>query len=103
MNQSVINTIFPGNGPAGVGTIAFELGLAPPIDLFEMFQAHCPVKGGTPGHANNNTDVHCDWIGNGGKDACHPNNVGYEKIASLVAFEIKGVLSVVPSADLVAV
>merc|ERR1712039_515298 len=89
MNQTVINSVFPGNGPAGVRTIATKLGLDTPIDLYSLFQAHCPVSGGTPGHGNNNTDTYCDWIGSGGKDGCHPDDTGYGEIASLVATTIR--------------
>ena len=39
---------------------------------------------GTPGHSPNKTDVPCDWIGGGGRDACHPSNVGYGKLAEAV-------------------
>lgn len=45
---------------------------------------HCPVVGGTPGHAPNNTDVNCDWIASGGADACHPSNEGYGQLAKAV-------------------
>ena len=84
MNQTVINTLFPGNGPAGVRTLAKASGLPAPIDLFSLWQSHCPVKGGTPGTPPSKTDVPCDWIGGGGKDACHPSNVGYGKLAEAV-------------------
>ena len=84
MNQTVINSLFPGNGPAGIRTLAKASGLAEPIDLFSLFEGHCPVTGGTPGHAPNNTDVPCDWIASGGKDACHPSNEGYAQLAKAV-------------------
>ena len=84
MNQTVINTLFPGTGPAGVRTLAKAAGLEEPIDLYSLWQAHCPVLGGTPGHAPNKTDVPCDWIASGGKDACHPSDVGYGKLAAAV-------------------
>ena len=84
MNQTVINTLFPGDGPAGVRTLARAAGLPAPIDLFSLFQSHCPVLGGTPGHAPNNTDVPCDWIASSGRDACHPSDVGYGKLAEAV-------------------
>ena len=85
----------PGPGPSGIRTIAASLKLPPSqiIDLYSMFQKQCPVVGGTPGHAPNTTDVPCDWIGwcSGvnsteclGIDGCHPNDVGYSKIAKLV-------------------
>lgn len=84
MNQTVINTLFPGDGPAAVRTLAKQAGLPAPIDLFSLFQKHCPVVGGTPGHAPNSTDVPCDWIASGGRDACHPSNVGYGQVAAAV-------------------
>lgn len=84
MNQTVINTLFPGSGPAGIRTLAAANGLPAPIDLFSLFQNHCPVVGGTPGHQPNTTDVPCDWIATDGADACHPDNVGYGKIAAAV-------------------
>lgn len=85
MNQTVINTLFPAaDGPASVRSLAKGAGLAEPIDLYSLFQAHCPVSGGTPGHPPNKTDIRCDWIGRDGTDACHPNNVGYGKIAAAV-------------------
>jgi len=85
MNQTVINTVFPAwHGPAAVRVLAAAAGLVTPIDLYSLFQAHCPVTGGTPGHPNNTTDVPCDWIARGGTDACHPNDVGYGKIAEAV-------------------
>jgi len=84
MNQTVINTLFPAvDGPAAVRTIDKEL-LQPPIDLYSLFQAHCPVSGGTPGHAPNKSLVVCDWIARGGTDACHPDDLGYGKIAQAV-------------------
>ena len=43
MNQTVINTLFPGDGPAGVRTLAKDSGLPTPIDLFSLWQSHCPV------------------------------------------------------------
>ena len=92
MNQTVINTLFrfPGDGPAGVRTLAKNSGLPAPIDryLFSLWQSHCPVVGGTPGHAPNNTDVPCDWIASGGRDACHPSNEGYGKLAAAVKARI---------------
>ena len=95
MNQTVINSVFPGDGSAGIRTIARSLGLPPShvIDLFSLFQGQCPIKAGTPGHRPNASDVPCDWIGwcsgvNSSKclgiDACHPNDVGYEHIALAV-------------------
>lgn len=88
MNQTVINTLFPGTGPAGIRTIAKNSGLVEPIDLFSLWQAHCPVIGGTPGHAPNNTDIVCDWIATDGRDACHPSNEGYGKLAAAVKARI---------------
>eukprot|EP01051_Picozoa_sp_SAG22_P015119 SAG22_NODE_1932_length_3292_cov_1.713749_2_plen_174_part_00 len=91
MNQTVINSIFPA-GPgvaASVRGIAKTAGLsAPLVDLFSLFQRHCPVTGGTPGHPNNDTDVNCDWVGSGGADGCHPNDIGYGQVATLVAAAI---------------
>lgn len=95
MNQTVINSLFPGSGPSSVRTIAQALKLpeAQVIDLYSLFQKQCPVVGGTPGHPPNATDVPCDWIGwcSGvnstqclGIDGCHPNDVGYGQIAKLV-------------------
>lgn len=95
MNQTVINSLFPGSGPAAVRTIAEALGLptSQVIDIYSLFQKQCPVAGGTPGHAPNATDVPCDWIGwcSGvnstqclGIDGCHPNDVGYGHVARLV-------------------
>ena len=46
-----------GDGPAGVRTVAKNSGLEAPIDLFSLWQRHCPVTGGTPGHNPNKTDV----------------------------------------------
>ena len=60
----------------------------PVIDIFSIFEKHCPVVGGTPGHPANSTDVPCDWIGWNGIDACHPNNVGYAQIARAVRASI---------------
>ena len=92
MNQTVINTLFPGGGPAGVRTIAAALKLpaSQVIDIYSLMQQHCPVVGGTPGHAQNSTDVYCDWIGSGGKDACHPNDIGYGQLAAAVRRAIAG-------------
>merc|ERR1719498_1847016 len=85
MNQTVINTLFPtASGAASVRQLAKEMNLTAPIDLFTVFQDHCPVSGGTPGHAANTTVVLCDWIAGGGHDACHPNDTGYGKIAEAV-------------------
>lgn len=85
MNQTVINTLFPATaGPAAVRTLAKAAGLPEPIDLFSLFEGHCPVSGGTPGHPENKTLVTCDWIARGGTDACHPNDTGYGKIAEAV-------------------
>ena len=95
MNQTVINSIFPGGGAAGIRAIARALSLpvSHVLDVYSLFQQHCPVVGGTPGNAPNATDVPCDWIGwcSGvnstaclGIDGCHPNDVGYGQIAGLV-------------------
>jgi len=84
MNQTVINSIFPGDSPAGIRSIAKAAGLPAPIDLYSLFQSHCPVVGGTPGHAANSTDTYCDWVGSGGRDGCHPDNTGYRQIAAAV-------------------
>ena len=46
------------------------------------YVAHCSAR--TPGHAENATDVPCDWIASGGKDACHPSDIGYGKLAEAV-------------------
>ena len=80
MMQTAINTDLPRLVPR----VAAANGLAPPIDLFGAFERHCPVAAGTPGHAPNASDVPCDWIGCGGVDACHPDNVGYGVIARAV-------------------
>ena len=56
-------------------------------DLFSLFHMHCPVAGGTPGHAPNRTDVPCDWIAKG-TDAYHPSNEGYDKLAAAVEARI---------------
>ena len=69
--------------PASAFAYNQSVGL-PVIDIFSIFQKHCPVVGGTPGHPANSTDVPCDWIGWNGIDACHPNNVGYAQIARAV-------------------
>ena len=82
--------MFPGHGPAGVRTLAAAAGLPAPVDLFTLFQSHCPVKGGTPGNPPNRTDVPCDWIASGGKNACHPNNAGYGEIAAAVKAAVFG-------------
>ena len=85
MNQTVINTLFPAAaGAAAVRALAKAASLPEPIDLFSLFQGHCPVSGGTPGHPENKTLVTCDWIARGGTDACHPNDMGYGKIAEAV-------------------
>ena len=88
MNQTVINSLFAGDGPAGIRTLAKESGLPAPIDLFGLWQAHCPVVGGTPGHAPSRTDVDCDWIASSGRDACHPSNKGYGHLAAAVKARI---------------
>lgn len=80
MNQTVLNSVFPRVVP----DIAQRNGLAVPIDLYTLYQQHCPVVGGTPGHENNSTDVYCDWVGSGGVDGCHPDNTGYGKVAEAV-------------------
>ena len=67
-----------------VPKVAKDNGLAPPIDLFGLFQGECPIASGTPGHAPNATDVVCDWVGANGADGCHPNNEGYGRLAELV-------------------
>jgi len=86
MNQTAINSVFPGDGPAGVRTLAKASGLDAPIDLFSLWEGHCPISGGTPGHPANKTHVPCDWIAKG--DACHPSNEGYGKLAAAVAAKI---------------
>ena len=80
MLQEVTNTELPKLIP----TIAHDSGLASPVDLFALFQKHCPISAGTPGHAPNATDSPCDWIGSGGVDACHPNDLGYLQLAKAV-------------------
>ena len=101
VQSPVINSLFPGSGPAGVRSIAQALKLpsSQVIDVYSLFQRQCPVVGGTPGHPPNATDVPCDWIGwcSGvnsteclGIDGCHPNDVGYAKIAELVRADIAG-------------
>ena len=74
---SVINDLLPGHGPAGVRTIAAEAGLAPPIDVFSMFDTHCPVQAG---------GTSCDWI----SDPIHPNQNGYMHIAEAAKAAILG-------------
>jgi len=86
MLQTAINTDLPRLVPK----VATDNHLAPPIDLFDVFQGHCPVVGGTPGHPSNATDTPCDWIGCGGVDACHPSNVGYAQVAKAVHDAIRG-------------
>ena len=56
MNQTVINTLFPGDGPAGVRTLAKAAGLSEPIDLFTLFQKECPVLGGV------SSQIICRWL-----------------------------------------
>ena len=80
MLQYVINTELPRLVPAA----AAAKGLDAPIDLFSMYERHCPILSGTPGHPPNATDLPCDWIGCGGVDACHPDNAGYGQIARVV-------------------
>ena len=80
MLQTAINTDLPRLVPA----VATANALPPPIDLFALFQKHCPIRSGTPGHPPNATDQPCDWIGCGGVDACHPNNEGYSQLAAAV-------------------
>ena len=70
--------------PALVPQIAKANKLPPPVDLYSLFQKHCPVGGGTPGHPNNGTDTPCDWIGSGGLDGCHPDDYGYLQVAMAV-------------------
>ena len=62
MNQTVINSIFPGSGPAGVRTIAKTLGLPPSriIDIYSMYQKQCPVVGGT--NFNINAKIFWDFL-----------------------------------------
>eukprot|EP01052_Picozoa_sp_SAG31_P045702 SAG31_NODE_8455_length_1447_cov_2.009644_2_plen_235_part_00 len=94
MNATVTNSIFPGDGPAGIRTIAAKMGLpaAQIIDVYSLFQGHCPVTGGTPGHpptcvaphVNATCGTKCDWVGSGGLDGCHPDNIGYSKLAGVV-------------------
>ena len=67
-----------------VPLVARANGLRPPVDLFSLWQSHCPIEAGTPGHAPSSTDVYCDWVGSGGRDGCHPDNVGYGKLAEVV-------------------
>jgi len=86
MNQTVINSLFPGDGLAGVRTLAKASSLDTPIDLFSLWEGHCPVVGGTPGHPPDKTHVPCDWIASG--DACHPSNEGYTQLAKAVAAKI---------------
>ena len=86
MNQTVINLLFPGDGPAGVKTLAKASGLDAPINLFSLWEGHCPVLGGTPGHPRSKTHVPCDWIAAG--DACYLLNEGYTKLAEAVAAKI---------------
>ena len=78
-----------------VPRVALENKLPPPIDLFGMYEGHCPIAYGTPGHPSNATDQPCDWIGCGGVDACHPDDVGYGEIAKAV----RGVLSMERAMD----
>ena len=85
MEQEVINTALPRLVPS----IARANGLPPPVNLFDLFEAHCPVVAGTPGHPPNSTDVYCDWIGSGGRDACHPSDLGYAKVADAVARAVR--------------
>ena len=80
MMQTAINSDLPRLVPQ----VASAYGLPPPIDLFGLFQRHCPVAAGTPGHAPSPVDVPCDWVGSGGVDACHPDNEGYGEIAKAV-------------------
>ena len=49
-----------------------------------FYEGHCLIRYGTPGVPPNATDQPCDWIGCGGVDACHPDNVGYGEIAKAV-------------------
>ena len=81
MRQEVIN----GELPALVTAVAQASKLPPPIDIFGLYEQHCPIAYGTdPAHPPNATDVPCDWIGCGGVGACHPDNVGYGEIAKAV-------------------
>lgn len=84
MNQTVINSIFPSSTSYGIREIAKTARLSPPIDVYSLFQKHCPVVAGTPGYPPNATDQQCDWIGSGGSDGCHPSDEGYKQIASAV-------------------
>ena len=65
-------------------TIAQDNGLAAPVDLFSLFETHCPIAAGTPGHLPSKAVVPCEWIATGGMDACHPDNTGYDQIARAV-------------------
>ena len=85
MLQTAVNTDLPRLIPQ----VAADNQLPPPIDLFALFQAHCPIVYGTPGHPPNSTDVSCDWIGSGGWDACHPDDFGYLQVATAVQAAIK--------------
>jgi len=81
----MLQTVINGGLPTLVELIATAAGLPPPIDIFVRFEKHCPVLAGTDfAHPPNATDVACDWIGCGGVDACHPDNVGYGVIAQAV-------------------
>lgn len=94
MNATVTNSFFPGNGPVGIRTIAAKMSLpsANVIDIYSLFQEHCPVASGTPGHrptceaphVNATCGTKCDWIGSGGLDGCHPDDIGYSKLAKAV-------------------
>jgi lysophospholipase L1-like esterase len=101
MNATVTNTIFPGNGPAGIRTIAARMKIPAEqiVDIYSLFQGHCPVVGGTPGHPPTCTAPHvvpngtcgtkCDWVGSGGTDGCHPDDVGYGMLAHSVFAAIR--------------
>ena len=89
MNQTVINSILPGNGSRSIRAIAAKAGLRKPIDLFDLFRLHCPIVAGTPGHSPNSSDAACDWIGSGGMDGCHPDDVGYGQVAKAVAVAVR--------------
>ena len=95
MLQTAINTDLPRLVPQ----IATANGLPPPVNLFGLYERHCPVRAGTPGVPPNATDVYCDWIGCGGVDACHPDNRGYGEVAKAVRDAIVAAVSSVAAAS----
>mmetsp|Transcript_50485 Transcript_50485/g.156209 ORF Transcript_50485/g.156209 Transcript_50485/m.156209 type:complete len:256 (+) Transcript_50485:79-846(+) len=68
MNATVVNEVLPGR----YRRLPPKLGLASPIEVFDVFQHHCPLPPAGP----------CDWMS---FDGCHPNDEGYRQMALAAA------------------